>query len=322
MLTIYPTETVSLTIKLYYAPEEVDAVEVDFEQDGVIKLTRTVTDIEDGDDGGGKFTITLDPDETALFEANHLAHYQVRVDLGGIYDILPPVGIGVLEYYKNSKKAKCANRWSGGGGTTPTLLQEKTVTPAATSQVVTADDGYTGLSKVTVEGDTDLAAANIRYGASIFGKTGTFSKVTGSAAATANDLMLGKKAFVNGAQIFGTYVPAGASEIGKTGTTLIGYGTDITFTTNVTPDWFVAYPASVSKLNPTEDIVTSVVYDGTDTYGITMRLVTEVSGTRVILGDNPYFTHSFAGNTLTVATTSGAVFEGGNYEIVYGFTPR
>lgn len=107
MKIIYPAETVTLTIPLYYSPEEVAAVEVDFEQDGVIKLTRTVDTIEDGDDGGGKFTITLDPDETALFQANHLAHYQVRVDLGGIYDILPAVGIGVREYYRHKTKKRC-----------------------------------------------------------------------------------------------------------------------------------------------------------------------------------------------------------------------
>ena len=105
MLIIYPCETVTLTIPLYYAPEEVASVEVDFEQDGAVKLTRTVESIEDGDDGGGKFTITLEADETALFEHNKLAHYQVRVDLGsGIYDVLPAVGFGVLPYYKQKKK--------------------------------------------------------------------------------------------------------------------------------------------------------------------------------------------------------------------------
>lgn len=110
MLIIYPTETVTLTIPLYYAPEEVAAVTVEFEQNDEVKLTRSPDTVEDGDEGGGKFTLTLDPDETALFEPNRLAHYQVRVDLGGIYDVLPAVGFGVLPYVgdrKNKRRKGC-----------------------------------------------------------------------------------------------------------------------------------------------------------------------------------------------------------------------
>ena len=53
-------------------------------------------------------------------------------------------------------------------------LQEKTVTPSASMQSITADNGYDGLSKVTVNGDADLIANNIKSGTNIFGVTGTY----------------------------------------------------------------------------------------------------------------------------------------------------
>lgn len=51
--------------------------------------------------------------------------------------------------------------------------QSKSVIPKASSQTIKPDSGYNGLSQVTVNGDSDLIAANIAKGVNIFGVTGT-----------------------------------------------------------------------------------------------------------------------------------------------------
>lgn len=58
----------------------------------------------------------------------------------------------------------------------PTIsLQQKTVTPSASPQIVTPDEGYDGLSQVQVVGSSNLGPANIRAGVNIFGVVGTYT---------------------------------------------------------------------------------------------------------------------------------------------------
>lgn len=60
-------------------------------------------------------------------------------------------------------------------GSNEPVLQEKTATPTTSSQTISPDSGYDGLSEVTIVGDENLVAENIAMGVDIFGVTGTYA---------------------------------------------------------------------------------------------------------------------------------------------------
>lgn len=59
-------------------------------------------------------------------------------------------------------------------------LQNKTVTPGASQQIIQPDNGYNGLSSVTINGDANLIAENIKKDIEIFGISGIFEGNGGS----------------------------------------------------------------------------------------------------------------------------------------------
>ena len=72
--------------------------------------------------------------------------------------------------------------------TTPTL-QAKTATPSTSQQVISPDNGYDGLSQVTLEAvsaaiDANIVAGNIKKDVSILGVTGTYEGSGGGSTLT------------------------------------------------------------------------------------------------------------------------------------------
>ena len=83
-----------------------------------------------------------------------------------------------------SQIAVSSGYYTGGNITVAAIqTQSKTVTPTSTTQNITPDSGKF-LSKVTVNGDSDLVAGNIKSGVNIFGITGTYVGSGGSSGNT------------------------------------------------------------------------------------------------------------------------------------------
>lgn len=80
---------------------------------------------------------------------------------------------GTTNTYTPAQMASAINAISG----SPTL-QNKTVTPSANQQIITADNGYDGLESVIINGDSDLISSNILSGVNIFGVIGNVNLVT------------------------------------------------------------------------------------------------------------------------------------------------
>ena len=78
--------------------------------------------------------------------------------------------------------------------------EEKTITPSASAQEIMPTENKF-LSKVTVSGDANLTAENVKSGVTIFGIEGSY---TSDANAMAEDIAMNKTAYINGQKITGT----------------------------------------------------------------------------------------------------------------------
>lgn len=92
-----------------------------------------------------------------------------------------------------------------------------TYTPTTSDQTIAEGQYLSG--KQTIKGDTNLLAKNIKKGVSIFNVAGTYEAAatggvdTSDATATADDVLKGKTAYVNGAKVTGTLqYPTGNGE--------------------------------------------------------------------------------------------------------------
>lgn len=62
-------------------------------------------------------------------------------------------------------------------------LQDKTVSPTVSQQIIEADDGYDGLNTVTISAvtasiDSNIIASNIKKGVSVLGVDGTYEDIS------------------------------------------------------------------------------------------------------------------------------------------------
>lgn len=108
----------------------------------------------------------------------------------------------------SSEQVINAGQYLAGAQTiTAVPTEEKSATPSVSGQEIVPTAGKF-LSKVTVSGDANLVADNIKSGVSIFGVQGTLTSLdTSDANATAGDIVTGKTAYVNGSKITGTLNP-------------------------------------------------------------------------------------------------------------------
>lgn len=112
-----------------------------------------------------------------------------------------------------SAQTIAAGQYLAGAQTiTAVPTEEKSATPSTAEQEVVPTAGKF-LSKVTVGGDANLVADNIKSGVSIFGVQGTLTSLdTSDADATAENIDSGKTAYVKGQKITGTSTKVNTSD--------------------------------------------------------------------------------------------------------------
>lgn len=96
-------------------------------------------------------------------------------------------------------------------GTIPSV-EAATITPGTLDQTISAGQYMAGAQ--TIKGEPNLLAENIKNGVSIFGVSGTYQPSgidTSDATATANQILQGATAYVNGQKITGTHTCAPAT---------------------------------------------------------------------------------------------------------------
>lgn len=150
--------------------------------------------------------------------------------------------------------------------------------------------------------DNSLSPENIKYGATIFGKAGTFTQITGTDAATAADIANGKKAYVNGALVTGTG-SAASLHIGTA--TAVAANTATLIFTGLTaePEMFFV----VIDPDYNDRRTTAVMSDGTTVYNVKQSRV------------NSAMTAGYSNGTLTITGSTNDFDTTYTYTLIYGY---
>lgn len=207
------TKTVEIACEVNIADNVVEcnlnanATEISGELECEVRLSKTV-DNETNQITSPRFTIIVD--ETITSESGIVDAYQDKtvtptkntqiLTADGQYKALGTVTVKPIpnEYIIPSGKktisengdnidVKAYEKVAVNVPTSATpVLQEKTVTPSESQQIITPDGGYDALSQVTVLGDANLLAENIKKGVTIFGVTGTYEASGGGGSEITN----------------------------------------------------------------------------------------------------------------------------------------
>ena len=114
----------------------------------------------------------------------------------------------------NQQSIDIPKGYHNGAGRVSIALEQKTVSPGTSAQVVTPSSGKV-LSSVTVQGNSNLKAENIKSGVEIFGVTGNY---TSDATVDENKILASYTAYAKGQKIAGK-IPSLAAKTWTPGTT-------------------------------------------------------------------------------------------------------
>lgn len=170
--------------------------------------------------GSGKVTASgsssgVDTSDATATAANILSGKTAYVDGAKLTGTMTNNGAISKTLAANGTYTIPAGYHNGSGKVTQSLTTKAatTYTPGTSNQTIASGTYLTGAQ--TIKGDSNLVAANIASGVSIFGVKGTYTGSssgvdTSDATATAASILSGKTAYVNGSKITGTMTNNGA----------------------------------------------------------------------------------------------------------------